>query len=161
MRKSKWTEYSCPSAMPKKGAKLLGIVIGRSKTQIFPAPLDVDNAFFEQGTPVGPLDERFRFIAPCVERGCNKWSGSQCNLIKRAVTKATGHSPIPKCSMRRECRWFFQHGEEACRICPQIVRRQRFVWSEDPPPDERGSGSGLGSAKTDTNDCSLPGTQLR
>jgi hypothetical protein len=29
---------------------------------------------------------------------------------------------LPRCSIRRQCRWFQERGRDACAVCPLIVR---------------------------------------
>ena len=50
-------------------------------------------------------------------------------LIKVVVAIRISHffknenlpDPIPECSLRNECRWYKQEGENICRMCPRVI----------------------------------------
>jgi hypothetical protein len=69
--------------------------------------------------------EVFRAAAPCVERGCKHFDGTNCQLAAR-ITAMLGPvvSALPRCAIRPTCRWFRQEGREACLRCPQVATQQ-------------------------------------
>jgi hypothetical protein len=41
--------------------------------------------------------------------------------IIEAVDVDVESAELPECSIRSECRWFYQSGVEACAICPEVI----------------------------------------
>jgi hypothetical protein len=89
-------------------------------------PTPVDAEFVSREISRGHPERRFRFAGACVEGACPQWTGCGCAIADLAA-EATGvdrpPSPgrLPRCSIRRSCRWFFQRGAAACAVCPLIV----------------------------------------
>jgi hypothetical protein len=70
--------------------------------------------------------EVFRTAAPCVERGCQHFDGAKCQLAARITSMLYPVvSALPRCAIRRTCRWFRQEGRKACLRCPQVATEQR------------------------------------
>jgi hypothetical protein len=80
----------------------------------------------------GPEPERkFRLSAPCSEAKCRNWENSACNLVDRlrahvgaALPEVARHQAgtrLAACAIRTDCRWWRQHGPDACTICPVVV----------------------------------------
>ena len=122
---------TCPSARAEPGAVLLGI-IGPGQRVAYVAPeLRIDDAFVDIAQRGGRRPEqRFRFAATCVEQHCQQWTGARCRVIDDVIDEdaaehrgaaADESSPLPKCAIRRSCRWFAQRAAAACRTCPTIV----------------------------------------
>jgi hypothetical protein len=116
----------CPSAPPSSGALLLAITKPDGTPAYLPRPLPVNDEFITALGEQSDVDQRFRFAAPCVESKCAHWSDHQCSIPSMlasdpAMTVAT---ELPRCSIRRSCRWFSQHGADACRLCPGVVRSE-------------------------------------
>jgi hypothetical protein len=45
--------------------------------------------------------------------------------------------PLPRCSIRANCRWFDQQGADACRVCPFVITDLTSLETEvdaTPPP---------------------------
>lgn len=125
----------CPSSPAEPGAILLGIVGPEGKIGYLTPQIRIDGEFIEIAAKGRSPEKRFRFAGPCVEGGCTQWTGSRCGVIDAAIeeaeTRASAHetsaampagdAPPPKCSIRSQCRWFFQHGRDACAVCPLII----------------------------------------
>jgi len=80
-------------------------------------------------------EKRFRFAGLCVKSGCNQWQGSRCGVIDTIIESAgennetASASSLPDCSIRSQCRWFYQSGADACAVCPDVITdlRTEFV----------------------------------
>lgn len=117
----------CPSSRCRDGALLLGIVGSDGIVGYVRPPLRVGAEFVEAAEQARTPEHRFRFAAPCLEKGCVHWSGTRCDVIDQAeaastVTAADRYedSSLPDCDLRPSCRWFEQIGVRACSVCPQI-----------------------------------------
>jgi hypothetical protein len=121
----------CPSAPAEPGAALIGVVSPDGRVAQLGTALRIDDAFLENAKAHGPLEQRFRFAAPCQERNCVNWTGSACGLIgelHRFVSAAdllVSGKPIPRCPIRSRCRWWQQQGPEACAVCSLVVTDSR------------------------------------
>lgn len=122
---SKEHDKQCPSNKCKPGSKLLGIRQDDGAIAILPQPLHIDEKFIKnvsdhEMTP----EQRFRFTNKCVESGCNQWNGKGCGVIERVVKHLDdlpAISQIPACGIRDQCRWFYQHNYDACKVCRFII----------------------------------------
>lgn len=122
--------HTCPSGRCVPGALLIGVVGREGKLGYLRGGVTVDEAFIEslEGGPP-PLD-RFRFAEPCVEGKCAQWDGTGCGLIDKVMEVASSsvdipvtlETHLPRCAIRKSCRWFHQHGRDACSVCPLITR---------------------------------------
>ena len=118
----------CPSSRCRDGALLLGIVGSDGVVGYVRPPLRVGAEFVEAAEHQARTPEhRFRFAAPCLEKGCAHWSGTRCGVIDQAEAASTAtaadkyaDSSLPDCDLRPSCRWFEQIGVRACSVCPQI-----------------------------------------
>jgi hypothetical protein len=117
----------CPSAQPEmEGSRVLGVVGGtpeHPEVAYLNQYLPVSEEVLAMARPMKPT-QVMRFAAPCQERACCHFDGTNCNLVTRivqilpAVTEA-----LPPCLIRLTCRWYQQEGRHACQRCPQIVTR--------------------------------------
>jgi hypothetical protein len=119
-------DRSCPSGRAVLGASLIGIAGEDGRLGYLRDAIPLDDVFLETTRGRTPM-RRFRFSEPCVEAGCCHWTGSRCGLIDEIVAVANGTltaapDDLPRCSIRKTCRWFSQVGREACMVCPLIVR---------------------------------------
>jgi hypothetical protein len=128
----------CPSARCGEGALLVGIIGPDGKIGYVSPALPVDEKFVEQTRAGRPPEQRFRFAAPCQESGCVHWMGTRCGVIDQARAAAevtqTGRASsnsLPRCGIRRQCRWFAQAGSDACFACPFVFN---YVWPEEQIP---------------------------
>ena len=88
----------------------------------------VDEDFARRAHDGRKPEKRFRFSQPCVEGNCHHWTGSRCGVIDRALQVAeeakaidASDEALPKCTIRRRCRWFAQAGRKACAVCPLVI----------------------------------------
>ncbi|MET8832732.1 hypothetical protein ABZV78_02270 [Micromonospora sp. NPDC004540] len=77
-----------------------------------------------------PVESRFRLAGPCVTSSCGFWTGEHCGLGARmaasyAETAELGQEQLPKCAIRRTCRWFAEQGPAACPACSHVVTDAR------------------------------------
>ena len=129
----------CPSSRCKDGAIVLGIVLPNQTIayadQRF--KLDASQAEAMRRNPVNP-EKRFRFSTPCAQSGCTQWvngnSGGKCGVIEE-VLEAPRPDFLPKtlpgCSIRSQCRWFLQRGDEACSVCRFVVTDTAVMTEEE------------------------------
>jgi len=124
-RQSKTTSpLLCPSARCSQGVLLVGIIAADGTVGYMnPAP-KISAEFTNKAGESGAPERRFRFGAPCQESRCCHWTGSRCAVIDGAKLVAEslpqGERILPKCAVRRECRWFAQMGTDACFLCPSL-----------------------------------------
>ena len=118
----------CPSARCEEGAILLGVISRKGTVGYVRPQTTVDEDFVRQAHDGRAPEKRFRFSKPCVEGNCHQWTGSRCGVIDRALQAAeeanTLDAPdeaLPKCTIRRRCRWFAQEGRKACAVCPLVI----------------------------------------
>jgi len=120
----------CPSADSiGPDAQVFGVLTGSSAgglqvgylTEALPATPEL----LASAAPAKPT-QIFRAAAPCAERGCKHFDGTNCQLAKRiAAMLDPVVSALPRCAIRRTCRWFHQEGRAACLRCPQVATEQR------------------------------------
>jgi hypothetical protein len=71
--------------------------------------------------PLKPT-EVFRLSATCAEHGCPHFDGADCRLATRVVQiLPAAVDALPPCLIRRDCRWYSQEGQAACKRCPEIT----------------------------------------
>ena len=121
-------DYTCPSAPPEPGSTLLGVVARPGELAYLAPGPPVDDALLARLQSAGAaIENRFRFAGPCFEARCVQWSGGRCGLADRIVADIGARdaevAPLPRCGIRATCRWYAQHRAEACRVCPQVLRK--------------------------------------
>lgn len=133
------TQLLCPSARCGEGALLVGIIGAEGKIGYISPSFPVDKKFIEQTRTGRAPEQRFRFAALCQESGCVHWTGTRCGVIDQARAAAertqTGRDSsesLPRCGIRRQCRWFAQDGSDACSVCPFVFN---YVWPEEQIPE--------------------------
>lgn len=115
----------CPSYTCQDGTVLLGIVMRDGRVAFSSERLIVNEEFVDIARQGRAPEKRFRFAGRCVQSGCNQWSESRCGVIDTVIDTVGGNTKnladLPECSIRPECRWFYQSGAEACAVCPEVV----------------------------------------
>jgi hypothetical protein len=139
----------CPSARCASGALLLGVVGRDGRIGYLRPAIAVDPEFAERAAAGRAPEKRFRFAQPCARNGCQHWQGQRCAVADAAVklepASAAGHrASLPRCGIRRDCRWFAQRGRLACAACPLVVTDVRGGLVAR--PDEVASGLSLDPA---------------
>ena len=130
---SRRTGSACPSARCSEEAVVLGIIDSSGKVGYISPALPVNAEFIDVVRRNGSPETRFRFSAPCQEIRCENWVGGRCSVIDDALVVAGNsdefresvRSDLPRCAIRRFCRWFEQSGPNACRICPFLFNH---IW---------------------------------
>jgi hypothetical protein len=124
----------CPSASPDLPEALVVGVVDRVSDEPIVAylqdPIEVSPVFLEMASPLKPT-EVFRFAAACQTSACQQWNGHGCGLVERLVRLVPPSAvSLPRCSIRKSCRWFHEQGGQACRRCTSVVTYN------DTPSDE-------------------------
>jgi len=115
----------CPSAPLTSKARLFGVVTSGGQVAFLDKARDLDAAFVEQAKKGREPERRFRFAAPCAQRGCANWGGASCTLPERVQADLAGiverDRPVPECAIRARCVWHRQSGDAACHGCRFVV----------------------------------------
>lgn len=118
----------CPSWSCEAGASLIGIVLGDGSVAFSKERIVVDAAFVEVARQGRSPEKRFRFSSTCKRGGCVQWTDGKCGIVERVVSehedRASARSEpfvLPECSIRPQCRWHLQAGDDACRACPEVI----------------------------------------
>jgi hypothetical protein len=114
---------TCPSALGQVGSNLLGVVNPSGTVGFFEEPIEVTQEFLNDAGDFDNIERRFRFSNKCVQSGCKQWTGTACGVIKAvlALDAIPANNDLPDCSIRSNCRWFFQEGAAACNGCRYVV----------------------------------------
>ncbi|MCW2569671.1 MAG: hypothetical protein JWN54_3768 [Mycobacterium sp.] len=116
----------CPSGRCRAGSTLLGIMGPDGHLVYAPGRIPLTDEFVERAHALGPPESRFRFAEPCAGEACGNWTDTTCGVARAAASRpeATDHgsSSLPRCGIRHDCRWYAQEGEQACRVCPLVLR---------------------------------------
>ena len=119
----------CPSSSCEDGAILLGIILPDGRVAFAGDRVEIDQEFVDLANEGRSPEARFRFASRCVQNGCKQWTGSRCGVIDRVVeilhTQEPDSESLPECSIRPQCRWYFQSGAKACSACPEVITDSR------------------------------------
>ncbi|NEP28097.1 MAG: nitrogen fixation protein [Moorea sp. SIO3I6] len=115
----------CPSARPEsENSHVFGIVNGtKEKPQVtyLKQAQPLTEQLVSLAAPVTPT-EVFRISAPCAEKSCQHFDGTNCRLATQIVENLPAvEENLPACAIRKDCRWWNQEGKAACFRCPQVV----------------------------------------
>jgi hypothetical protein len=115
----------CPSAQPEiPGSVAFGVISGSAenpRVAWIERPVPVTSELLALTSPVAPT-QVLRIAAPCQEKACCHFDGTDCRLATRLVQLIPAVvESLPPCRIRPDCRWFLQEGSAACRVCPQVV----------------------------------------
>jgi hypothetical protein len=120
----------CPSTTASNSTVFLGMIMPTGKVAYVTPEVPsatVLSTLEESGTP---LESQYRFAGPCVTSKCGFWTGEHCGLgAKLAESYQSANLPdpesLPKCAIRRTCRWFAEQGPAACSPCSYVVTDSR------------------------------------
>jgi hypothetical protein len=119
----------CPSATCSTTASLLGIVQENKKVKLLETPVKLTDEFIRTELEFGEPERRFRFSDKCVKSGCKQWTGAACGVISELSSMNPSieddETHLPKCFIRRTCRWYSQEGGRACKICLFVITESR------------------------------------
>jgi len=115
----------CPSAQPGMDrCRVLGVVRQEGETpfvQYLNQPIAATPEVLAMTAPLNPT-EVLRLSATCEEQRCPHYDGKDCRLAGRIVQILPAVvDTLPPCTIRKECRWYFQEGGAACKRCPQVT----------------------------------------
>ena len=119
----------CPSAPPDwSDAKVFGVVLGTAdapRVGYLAEPLPVTEEILALTGSV-PATEVLLIVSPCAAGRCATFGNGRCTLVDSIVDRMeVVTDALPPCRIRPTCRWWSQHGPDACRRCPQIVTDAR------------------------------------
>lgn len=117
----------CPSSPLHEGAILVGIRMPDGRVAFASDRMVVDAEFVQIARRGRSPESRFRFGSACAKTGCAQWSGGRCSVIDRLMEAAPRETSaeLPACSLRSQCRWFYQRGADACAVCPEVLTDMR------------------------------------
>ena len=90
-------------------------------------------SYLEEAIPIDELDvdvdpklftQVFRIAAECEGDAC-ALQRRLLHLAERISSDVPGVVEVPRCTIRRECRWYSERGGAACRRCPQVITVDR------------------------------------
>ena len=115
----------CPSSPPTKNAYLFGILDEEMTVRYTQYPIVINDQLTTILKKINPPERFFRFTLKCKKHDCQQWHNDQCKLAVLVARSATdlATEDIPKCAIRKSCRWFKQQGQTICRACQFIVTR--------------------------------------
>jgi hypothetical protein len=126
------TDATCPSGRCREGAQLIGIVGHDGILGYISPAMTIDSEFVSRAQAGRAPESRFRFAEPCVEERCHQWDTDRCGLVDQILASPAAPAIaakrvdlLPRCAIRRACRWFSQRGPAACALCPVIVNTPR------------------------------------
>jgi hypothetical protein len=114
----------CPSSRCEKGHIFLGLVQGDGTVGFLSDRMTLSDDFVEVARQGRRPELRFRFASTCVQSACRQWKDCRCGVIDEilaSVPAGLRTERPPQCSIRPQCRWFQQEGEEACAVCPLVI----------------------------------------
>ena len=110
----------CPSDPAEEGATPTGVLNGDGSIGHLADEVEIASGFVETARAGSAPEEHFRFASPRAEEKCRQWRDSRCSVPDRIAAIARDPEPpptLPRCSIRRRCRWFHQHGQASRRSC--------------------------------------------
>ncbi|WP_164479327.1 hypothetical protein [Methylocystis rosea] len=101
---------------------------GATNERVFATTLAADESVLAAAQTQAAPAARIQFAPICVENDCAHWSGGGCAVLGRIAqllaeaAAPVKRSPAYECSIRHDCRWRGQRGDEACGICGFVAR---------------------------------------
>ena len=114
----------CPSSRCEDGHILLGVVQADGTVGFLSERMTLGLEFVEIASKGRRPEKRFRFASTCVKTACRQWKGGRCGVIDQvldSVPAALRSTRLAQCSIRDQCRWHQQEGDEACTVCPLVI----------------------------------------
>ncbi|MFI8804144.1 hypothetical protein [Micromonospora chalcea] len=123
-------ERMCPSTPVSNATVFLGMITPAGRVAYVTPAVPAEVALAGLGDSDEPVEARVRLAGPCVTSSCGFWTGSHCGLGTRmaasyAETAPPAEEALPKCAIRRTCRWFAEQGPSACPACAHVVTDAR------------------------------------
>jgi hypothetical protein len=120
----------CPSTPAANATVFLGMITPAGRVAYVTPAVPAEVALATAGDSTAPVESRYRLAGPCVTSSCGFWTGEHCGLGARlaasyAELAAPAGAELPKCAIRRTCRWFAEQGPAACPACSHVVTDAR------------------------------------
>ncbi len=116
---------TCPSAKFSKGALLIGIKNDQEEMDMLDEPIKITDDIYDEIGASGILPEKaLRTANKCLESGCKQWTGKKCGVIDSVLKRVENNylkDQLPECAIRKDCRWYAQQGDIACKVCPLVT----------------------------------------
>jgi hypothetical protein len=120
-------DLACPAAPPHwSRAAAFAVVVGtpeRPELAYLEQPVPVTPELLAKALPATPR-EIFRFSSSCHKDSCPHWTEEGSGRCTLAATVLREFDPVaeelPRCGIRKSCRWWYQEGKAACIRCVQI-----------------------------------------
>ncbi|MEV1330895.1 hypothetical protein AB0J20_15105 [Micromonospora costi] len=122
-------ERMCPSTPATNATVFLGMITPAGRVAYVTPQMPADVALAVAATDA-PVESQVRLAGPCVTSRCGFWTGEHCGLGKRladSYQEAVGPAEVdlPRCAIRRTCRWYAEQGRAACAACSHVVTDTR------------------------------------
>ncbi|MGN9764388.1 hypothetical protein ACTMS2_04370 [Micromonospora sp. SD12] len=122
-------ERMCPSTPAANATVFLGMITPAGRVAYVTPPLPAEVALAQAATDT-PVESRYRLAGPCVTAKCGFWTGEHCGLGERVAASfrevaGPAEDDLPRCAIRRTCRWYAEQGRAACAACSQVVTDAR------------------------------------
>jgi hypothetical protein len=117
----------CPSWKCEPGASLIGIVLPNGTVAFSKERIVIDDAFVQIARQGRSPEKRFRFSSTCKRAACIQWADNRCGIadlvanVHQSRTVSVEPFELPECPIRPQCRWHLQRGDDACRVCPEVI----------------------------------------
>lgn len=122
----------CPSTPVGNSTVFLGMITPAGRVAYITPAVPSENVLdtLPSDDAGGSLESRYRFAGPCVTSSCGFWNGDHCGLGARLAADHQkvadpAESELPKCAIRRDCRWFAEQGRSACAACSYVITDAR------------------------------------
>ncbi|MFI6759000.1 hypothetical protein ACIBF5_07620 [Micromonospora sp. NPDC050417] len=124
------SERMCPSTPKANATVFLGMITPAGRVAYVTPPLAAEVALAGLPDPTEATESRYRLAGPCVTSSCGFWTGDHCGLGERLVasyqeTGVPDEAALPRCAIRRTCRWYAEQGPAACPACSHVVTDAR------------------------------------
>lgn len=135
----------CPSSRAELATQVIGVIqttkVGRPRVA-FTAGVVPFSDELRAATAAVPVGEVLRLAGACAEHACAHFVDEHCSLGERAAAELPAVvQRLPRCAIRRDCRWYAEQGGAICRRCPAIVSSQTSESEElaavAQPPQQR------------------------
>ncbi|NJP32065.1 hypothetical protein HCJ94_08770 [Micromonospora sp. HSS6-12] len=119
----------CPSTPAANATVFLGMITPAGRVAYVTPQMPAEVALAAANAD-RPVESQYRLAGPCVTAKCGFWTGDHCGLGERLVasyqeTAAPAETDLPRCAIRRTCRWYAEQGRSACAACSHVVTDAR------------------------------------
>ncbi|MER5703671.1 hypothetical protein ABT023_17255 [Micromonospora sp. NPDC002296] len=123
-------ERMCPSTPAANATVFLGMITPAGRVAYVTPQLPAEVALATVAGSPEPAESRYRLAGPCVTSSCGFWTGDHCGLgarVAESYREVTGstEAELPRCAIRRSCRWYAEQGAAACAACSHVVTDAR------------------------------------